>query len=72
MSKVVAVRHDGDGNLESFKLDDGRVLNRDQICAEADKGHIYGVSSFTTRDGGQAVRSDRGLEGYSLDSLPEF
>lgn len=72
MSRIVAVTHDGDGTLSAFKLDDGRVLNKDQAVEEADKGKISGVSSFMTRNGDRAIRSDRGQEGYSLDELPEI
>lgn len=72
MSKIVAVSHDETGALESFQLEDGRVLNRDQAVDAADKGEIAGVSSFTTRNGDKAIRSDRGQEGYSLDDLPEI
>ena len=72
MSKVVAVRRDSDNTILSYKLDDGRVLNREQICHETNLGNIEGLSTFTTRDGGEAVRSDRGQWDYSLQDLPEF
>lgn len=38
----------------------------------ADKGQLNGVSSFQTRDGGFAIRSDRCQPEHSLDNLPEF
>ena len=72
MSRIVAVRHGETGSIEAYKTDDGRVLERYQAVAEADAGRLEGVSSFMTRDGDSAIRSDRGQEGYSLDSLPEF
>ena len=71
MSKVVAVRKE-EGSISLYKLDDGRVLTKDQICHETDLGNIEGLSTFTTRDGGTAVRSDRGQYDYSLSDLPEF
>lgn len=71
MSRVVAIREDH-GTISEFKLDDGRVLNRQQICDAATRGEIEGVSTFETRDGGEAVRSDRGQWDYSLKSLPRF
>lgn len=72
MSKIVAVSHNETGSIESYKLDDGRVLNRDQAVDATNKGEIEGVSTFMTRNGDMAIRSDRGQEGYSLDSLPEI
>lgn len=72
MNRIVAVSHDEEGKLSAYKLDDGRVLNRDQAVEEADKGNISGVSSFMTRNGDRAIRSDRGQDNYSLDDLPEI
>lgn len=72
MSRITAVSHDTDGSISKYQLDDGRVLNRDEAVSEADAGKIDGVSSFTTRDGGKSIRSDRGQLGYSLDELPEI
>ena len=72
MSRIIAVRHGEEDSLEMFKTDDGRILNREQAVNLADKGILEGVSSFTTRVGDKAIRSDRGQENYSLDNLPEF
>ena len=72
MSKVVAKRTGENGAIDFYKLDDGRVLNRQEAVQAADKGELEGVSSFTTRDGDSSVRSDRGQNGYSLSNLPEF
>lgn len=72
MSKIVAVSHDENGALESYKLDNGQILNRDQAVDMANKGQLEGVSTFTTRNGDMAIRSDRGQEDYSLDTLPEI
>lgn len=72
MSKIVAKRTGENGAIDMYKLDDGTVLNRVDAVDAADKGKLEGVSSFTTRDGDKAIRSDRGQEGYSLSDLPEF
>lgn len=72
MKKVVAIRKDETGSIALYKLNDGTVLNRKEICSEALRGNIEGVSTFTTRNGGDAVRSDRGQYDYSLSNLPEF
>lgn len=72
MNKVVAKRTGKDGSIEQYKLDDGRVLSRQEIVDASIRGEIEGVSAFTTRDGGESVRSDRGQYDYSLSDLPEF
>lgn len=72
MSRVVAVRHGEEGGIELYRLDNGQVLDRKQICEAANKGEVEGISTFTTRDGDEAVRSDRGQPDYSLSDLPEF
>lgn len=72
MSRVVAVRHGNDGSIVLYKMDDGTIMNRLEICDAANRGLIEGVSTFTTRDGDEAVRSDRGQGNFRLDELPEF
>ena len=72
MSRVIAKRTGKDGSITDYKLDDGRVLNRQEIVNTSIRGEVEGVSAFTTRDGGDAVRSDRGQWDYSLSELPEF
>lgn len=72
MSKIVAVRKDDEGRIEQYKLDDGRVLNHEQAIQATDSGDIEGVATFTTRDGGTSIRSNRGQYGYSLNELPKF
>ena len=72
MNKIVAIRRDETGSISEYKLDNGKVISRDEAVDMADFGKLSGVSSFTTRDGGYAIRSDRGQYGYALDDLPEF
>lgn len=72
MSRITAVSHDKDGSIGKYQLDDGRILSRDEAVKEVSAGNIEGVSTFTTRDGSEAIRSDRGQQGYSLDELPEI
>lgn len=71
MNKIVAVR-EKDGVLTDYKLDDGRVLNKDEAVKEANAGNIEAVSSFITRDGDMSIRSNRGHYDYSLENLPRF
>lgn len=72
MSKIVAVKHGEDGTIEAYKTEDGKILSRVEAVDAANKGQLQGVSSFTTRDGDMAIRSDRGQYGYALDELPEI
>lgn len=72
MSKIVEVKHDSEGNISEYKTDDGKVLDREKAVSMADAGELEGVASFTTRDGGKSIRSNRGQMNYSLDELPEM
>ena len=38
MSKIVAVSHDEKGTLESYKLDNGQIIDRDQAVDMANRG----------------------------------
>lgn len=72
MSRIVAVRHGENDTIESYKIDNGTTLTRAEAVEAANKGQLDGVAAFTTRDGDQAIRSNRGIAGYSLNDLPEF
>ena len=72
MNRIVAVRRDETGSIAEYKLENGAIISRKEACDLAEIGHIEGVSTFTTRDGGTAIRSDRGQPNYSLDDLPTF
>lgn len=72
MRKIVAVRKDGQGRITDYKLDDGTVLNHEQAVMKVSGNGIEGVSTFTNRAGEMSIRSNRGQEGYSLSTLPEF
>lgn len=72
MSKIVAVRHGENNTIDSYKVDDGRVLTKLEAVDAANRGELQGVATFTTRDGDMAIRSNRGQDGYSLEDLPEF
>lgn len=72
MSKIVAVRKNSDGSIGEYKLDTGEVLNVEDAVLKTNLGEIDGCSTFTTRDGHESIRSDRGQYNYSLSNLPEF
>ena len=51
MNRIVAKHPGGSrGPIESYKLDDGRIVSHRQACDMADKGEIEGVVTFTTKD----------------------
>ena len=51
ISRIVAKHSGGSrGPIESYKLDDGRIVSHRQACGMADKGEIEGGAIFTTRD----------------------
>ena len=72
MSRIVAVRKDEKGTITNYKLDDGSVIDKQTACGKVNSGEIEGCATFTTRDGDEAIRSNRGQEDYSLDNLPTF
>lgn len=72
MSRIVAVRKDGNGTITDYKLDNGKELNHSEAINAVNMGEIEGCNVFPTRDGGEAIRSNRGQEDYSLDNLPSF
>lgn len=72
MAKIVAKRTGENGTIDSYKLENGQVIDKDYAVCMADLGELPGISAFSTKDGGRSIRSDRGGEGYSLSELPEF
>lgn len=72
MSRVVAVRKDETGKITDYKLENGKVLNHQEALIAVDSGEISDCAKFTTGDGGEAIRSNRGIPDYSLSDLPTF
>ncbi|MFD1176122.1 DUF3892 domain-containing protein [Paenibacillus puldeungensis] len=69
----IAVRKNGDGDLEAFKTSSGRILNYEQALQEVRAGAIAGVNVFKGRDGEMHIRGDAdGDPTNNLDSLPRF
>lgn len=69
----IAVRKNGDGDLEAFKTSSGRILNYEQALQEVKAGAIAGVNVFKGRDGEMHIRGDAdGNPTNNLDSLPRF
>lgn len=72
MNRIVAVRKDDDGSIAYYKDSQGQVYDREDIVHAVDAGIVDGLAVFTTRDGAQSVRSNRGQADYSLQELPSF
>ncbi|MBW4841221.1 MAG: DUF3892 domain-containing protein [Paenibacillaceae bacterium] len=69
----IAVRKNGDGDLEAFKTSSGRVLEYQQALQEIKAGAIAGVNVFKGRDGEMYIRGDAdGDPSNNLDNLPGF
>lgn len=73
MSKVVAVHKNDDGNLEAFKLDDGRVLSFDECRDAIHNGELPDLICTYGRSGAVIIRSQAdGKRENNLSNLPEF
>lgn len=69
----VAVRKNGDGDIESFKTSSGKMLDYQQALQEVQNGNIQGVNAFKGRDGETYIRGDAdGDPSNNLDNLPTF
>lgn len=70
---IIAVRKNGDGDLEAFKTSSGRVLDYQQALQEVNAGAIAGVNAFKGKDGEMYLRGDAdGDPTNNLDNLPNF
>lgn len=72
MNRIIAVQRDETGSIAYYKDEQGKVYDREDIVYAVDAGLVDGLAVFTTRDGHQSVRSNRGQEDYSLQDLPTF
>lgn len=72
MNRIVAVQKDETGKIAYYKDEQGKVYDREDIVSAVDAGLVDGLAVFTTRDGFQSVRSNRGQADYSLQDLPSF
>ncbi len=69
----VAVQKNGDGDIQSFKTSNGRVLDYQQALQEVKDGLIQGVNAFKGRDNEMYIRGDAdGDPSNNLDNLPSF
>ena len=73
MSKVVGVHKNSDGNLEQFKLDDGRVLSFEECRNAIHNGDLPDLICTEGKSGSIIIRSQPdGDESNNLSNLPQF
>lgn len=71
--KIVAVQKDENGVIQQYKLDNNKVVNAKQAVEMVRNKQIENCNVFTTKNGGEAIRSDRdGDASNNLDNLPTF
>lgn len=72
--KIEAV-HKENGKITKYKLDNGRVVNKERCITMVSKGKIENCHVGCSRLGENFVAADRGKEGsksMSLNALPTF
>lgn len=71
--KIVAVQKDENGVIQQYKLDNNKVVDAKQAVEMVRNKQIENCNVFTTKNGGEAIRSDRdGDASNNLDNLPTF
>ena len=71
--KIVAVQKDENGVIQQYKLDNNKVVNAKQAVEMVRNKQIENCNVFTTKNGGEAIRSDNdGDASNNLDNLPTF
>lgn len=71
--KIVAVQKDENGVIQQYKLDNNKIVDAQQAIEMVKNKQIENCNVFTTRNGGEAIRSDRdGDASNNLDNLPTF
>ncbi len=73
MAKVVGVHKNSEGNLEQFKLDDGRVLSFEECRAAIHNGELPDLICTEGKSDRIIIRSTPdGDPSNNLSNLPEF
>lgn len=73
MAKVVGVHKNGDGDLEQFKLDDGRILSFEECRAAIHAGELPDLICTNGKSDSIIIRSTPdGDESNNLSNLPTF
>lgn len=71
--KIVAVQKDENGVIQQYKLDNNKIVDAKQAIEMVRNKQIENCNVFTTKNGGEAIRSDRdGDASNNLDNLPTF
>ena len=71
--KIIAVQKDENGVIQQYKLDNNKIVDAKQALEMVRNKQIENCNVFTTKNGGEAIRSDRdGDASNNLDNLPTF
>ncbi|SKB00718.1 Protein of unknown function [Caloramator quimbayensis] len=72
MFKIIGVKHDNKGEIVAYKLDNGKIVTKDEGVNIAKKGEIEGVTVGVSKKGEEFLRSvPDGKDINNLDNLPE-
>lgn len=73
--KITAV-HKEEGTISQYKLDDGRIIGKDECISMVKNGEIENCNIGVDRNNKEFVRTDRDDENgkhiQNLDNLPTF
>lgn len=71
--EVVAVRHDSNGNISDFQLDDGTEVDYANMLKLVNNGQVIGVEAVQNQTGAFSIRSRvDGDPDNNLSNLPTF
>lgn len=70
---ISAVKRDENGSAVQYKLDNGKVIDREQAVSMAEAGKLSGYNVATAKDGTKSIRSNRDNDpSNNIDNLPTF
>lgn len=73
MTRITGVKHDSKGEITAYKLDNGRIITKEEGITMVKNGQIEGVTVGVSKNGERYLRSlPDGNESNNLDSLPEI
>nr|WP_243120195.1 DUF3892 domain-containing protein [Caloramator sp. E03] len=71
--KVIGVKHDDKGEIVAYKLDNGKIISKEEGIIYAENGQIANVRVGVSKKGEKYLRSlPDGNEENNLDNLPEI
>lgn len=73
MFRIIGVRHDSNGEIVSYKLDNNKILNKKEAVSFAEEGKIDGVTIGVSKNGEKFLKSmPDGNKSNNLDNMPEI